>query len=132
MSDDFGYIGNGVYITYGSRGYNVWFKDNDRKYTFSYDQGYEPYGPPDPEDEYNAMIGKLERWAGGSYKPDPNGWRLRGYDVTGTQQEDAKRALYAIEHQEEYERELRRQYGDETTMEEEDADEPISIELTTK
>ena len=115
MSDEFGYIGNGVYITYGSRGYNLWFKDNDRKYTFSYDQGYEPYGPPDPEDEYNAMIGKLQRWAGSSSDP---------------RQEDAKRALYAIEHQEEYERKFRHQYGDETAME--DDDEPISIELTTK
>lgn len=128
MSSRPGYIGNGVYIVYGCQGFEVTFEDNDRKYTFSYDQGYEPYGPPDPEDEYNAMIGELERWAGGSYNPDPKKWWLRGYDVTETQQEDANRALYAIEHQEEYERE--QQYEDETTMEEDD--EPISIELLTK
>ena len=111
MSEEIYYIGNDVYISYGLRGFEVWFKDNDGKYTFSYNQGYEPYGPPDPEDDYDAMIRKLERWASNSYKSDPR-------------REDAKRILYAIEHQDEYEQ---------TAMEEEEEedDKPISIELIT-
>ncbi len=58
MSKGIGYIGNGVYTAYGLRGYELWFEDNDRKYIFSCGQGYEPYGPSDPEDEYDAMIGE--------------------------------------------------------------------------
>ena len=109
MSEEIGYIGNGVYIAYGVQGYELWFKDTNRKYIFTYGQGYEPYGSSDPEDEYIAMIGKLEQWTEGSSEP---------------QREDAKRALYAIKHRDEYEHE--------TPMEEEEEDdEPISIELLT-
>ena len=118
MSEEIGYIGNGVYIAYGSQGYEIWFKDTNRKYIFSYGQGYEPYGPTDPEDEYIAMIEKLEQWAEGSLDP---------------QRKDAKRALYALKHRDEYERERERerehQDEHETPMEEDD--EPISIELIT-
>ena len=127
MSYRLGYIGNNVYIVHGLRGYEISFKDNNRKYIFSYDQGPEPYAEPDLEDEYNSMLRRLEKWAYSSNEPDSQKCWLSEYNVTKTQREDAKCALYAIDHQEEYEREQR--FEDDFTMEEED--EPISIELIT-